>query len=73
MSGCGNLCNKERAICGHPCQRYCHPNIECPTTACNFISRVECICGNKQAFFECGATDNVIYKQVMCDDQCKNL
>jgi len=71
--GCGNLCEKTRKVCGHPCQYYCHPTIECPITPCPYVSRITCKCKNRQAFVECGATDKLIQKELPCDSQCKNL
>lgn len=71
--GCGNLCEKVRKVCGHPCQYYCHPEVACPQTPCQYVSRINCKCGNRQAWFDCGATDQLVYKELPCDAQCKNL
>jgi len=71
--GCSKICGKPREACKHPCQKICHPGIECPLEPCIFSINVTCPCGNRSAFHECGATTKQIVHELKCDSRCANI
>jgi len=73
VKGCGKKCGKKREACEHPCMAFCHPGKECPKDKCKVEVRVNCECGNRETWVECGATDKKEIKILKCDKSCSNL
>jgi len=46
---------------------------DCPKTPCKVEIRINCKCGRRHTFAECGAYKKVLRKVLKCDDACNNF
>lgn len=72
-NGCMRPCGLIRRVCGHPCKEVCSHYASCDFKPCEYQIKVECDCGNRTTFVDCGSTDTKLTKKIECDEKCRNL